>query len=95
MPDVDSADRRDLAPQGRAALAARVAELESALAEQGARANAEIAALQRRLYWLDRLEIDLDVTMSRPVVRVAVVLPIKAIRRLRHEQGRIRRRLRA
>jgi cell division septum initiation protein DivIVA len=43
------------------ALRAQVAELERRLAEQAAASNAAIAAAQKRVYWLDRWHIDLDV----------------------------------
>ena len=49
-------------------LRARVAELERELAEQAARTNALLAAAQERTYWLDRLGLDLDAVMRRPVV---------------------------
>ena len=43
------------------ALRDQVAELERRLAEQAAASNAAIAAAQKRVYWLDRWHIDLDV----------------------------------
>ena len=49
-------------------LRARVAELERELADQAARTNAVIADAQERTYWLDRLGLDLDAVMRRPVV---------------------------
>lgn len=49
-------------------LRARVAELEAELAAQAARTNQLVATAQARTYWLDRLGLDLDAVMSRPVV---------------------------
>jgi uncharacterized coiled-coil protein SlyX len=49
-------------------LRARVAELEAELADQSARTNALVAAAQERTYWLDRLGLDLDAIMGRPIV---------------------------
>jgi hypothetical protein len=49
-------------------LRARVAELERELAEQAARTNALVARAQERTYWLDRLGLDLDRVMAKPVV---------------------------
>lgn len=43
-----------------AQLRARVAMLEAELLEQQRRANAAVAAAQRRVYWLDRWHLDLD-----------------------------------
>ncbi|MDP9399809.1 MAG: hypothetical protein M3P39_02440 [Actinomycetota bacterium] len=56
-----------------ARLRERVAELERELADQAARANAVMAAAQRRTYWLDRYRIDLDALMERPTARAALV----------------------
>jgi len=75
------------------ALRARVAELEAELAEQTARTNAALARAQDRLYWLDRLNMDLNVTMRRPLVRLLVLLPLKIVRRARYERGRLQRKL--
>jgi hypothetical protein len=47
-------------------LRARVGELERERAEQVALANAAIAALQARVYWLDRWHLDLNALMGRP-----------------------------
>jgi hypothetical protein len=69
----------------------RVAELESELATQAARTNALIADAQRRTYWLDRLNLDLDVTLARPPVRLALLSALGAVRRVRQLRGRIRR----
>ncbi len=53
------------------ALRARVAELESELAERTARANTAIAAAQDRSYWLDRFRLDLNAVMRRRSARAA------------------------
>jgi len=69
----------------------RVAELESELATQAARTNAVVAEAQRRTYWLDRFELDLDVTLARAPVRFALMGALGAVRRIRRLRGRIRR----
>lgn len=74
-------------------LRAQVARLEAELAEQAASANAQIAEAQRRMYWLDRLELDLNATLARPWLAFVVTAPLKVVRRLRYESGRVRRRL--
>lgn len=48
------------------ALRARVAELETQLAEQARATNALVARSQERLYWYDRWGIDLERVMARP-----------------------------
>lgn len=50
-------------------LRARVAQLERELAEQTARTGAAIAAAEDRSYWLDRMKIDLNAVMAKPVPR--------------------------
>jgi hypothetical protein len=72
----------------------RVAELERELATQAARTNAVVADAQRRTYWLDRLHLDLDVTLGRPPVRLALTAALRAVRRLRRLRGRLRRMMR-
>ncbi len=69
----------------------RVAELEDELVTQAARTNAVVADAQRRTYWLDRLNLDLDVTLGRPPVRLALLGSLAAVRRLRRLRGRLRR----
>jgi len=69
----------------------RVAQLESELATQAARTNALVADAQRRTYWLDRLNLDLDVTLGRPPVRLALLAALEGVRRLRRLRGRLRR----
>ena len=53
------------------ALRARAAELERRLAAQQAAANRAIAAAQKRVYWLDRWHIDLDVWARSRQLRLA------------------------
>jgi hypothetical protein len=48
-----------------AALRARVEQLEREKLEIQERANAAIAAMQERVYWLDRWQIDLNEVMRR------------------------------
>jgi len=68
------------------ALRAQVAELERRLAQQAAASNAALAAAQKRVYWLDRWHIDLDVwARSR---RVAVLRAL--VRRAREVARRAR-----
>ncbi len=67
-------------------LHARIAELEAELAEQAARAEAAVAAAQRRSYWPDLLQLDFDAIMRHPLLRFTVLAPLKvrgAGRRLR------------
>jgi hypothetical protein len=71
------------------ALRARVAELEAERFELARRANAAVAAAQRRSYWLDRWHIDLDAIMARGAAgrlrRVARALrsPVRAARKVK------------
>ena len=68
------------------ALRARVAELERRLAEQSAAANAAVAQAQKRVYWLDRWHVDLDVWARSPQLRVlrAAVRSVRdVVRRVR------------
>jgi hypothetical protein len=74
------------------ALRARVAQLETELADQAAAANAQIAADQRRMYWLDRLEIDLNLLLARTWLAFLVSAPLKVRRGLRRELAAVRRR---
>jgi hypothetical protein len=74
------------------ALRARVGELERERAEQIARANAAIAALQERIYWLDRWHVDLNALMARPgaaELRAAVRIVRGLIRRVRLFKRRV------
>ncbi len=71
------------------ALRDRVSQLEAELAGQAASANAQIAELQRRMYWLDELAIDLNALLARRWLAALVMLPLKVLRRLRYERGRI------
>jgi hypothetical protein len=74
------------------ALRARVGELERERAEQVARANAAVAALQERVYWLDRWHVDLNALMARPgaaELRAAVRIVRGVIRRVRLLKRRV------
>lgn len=74
------------------ALRARVGELERERAEQVARANAAVAALQERIYWLDRWHVDLNALMARPgaaELRAAVRIVRGVIRRVRRFKRRL------
>ena len=51
-------------------LIARLRELDAERAEEVARASAAIAELERRTYWLDRWEVDLDQLARTPAGRV-------------------------
>jgi hypothetical protein len=67
------------------ALRSQVAELERRLAAQQAAANAALAQAQKRVYWLDRWHVDLDVwARSRQLraVRAAVRWVRERARRL-------------
>jgi hypothetical protein len=78
-------------PDEIAQLRGQVVALERELAVQAARANAIVADAQRRTYWLDRLNLDLDVTLGRAPVRIALLAALAAVRRARRVRGRIRR----
>jgi SAM-dependent methyltransferase len=56
-------DRRDEVDE----LRERVSALEDELAERAARANDALAEAQDRTYWLDRLHLDLNAFMQRPI----------------------------
>ena len=71
-------------------LRARVAELERELAEQAARTNALLARAQERTYWLDRLGLDLDRVMAKPVVWKAYRAAGRTRHFLRTLKGRLR-----
>ena len=74
-------------------LRTRIAELEAELAEQAARTEAAVAEAQRRSYWPDLLQLDFDAIMRHPVLRFAVLIPLKvrgAGRRLRWYAERAR-----
>lgn len=74
------------------ALRARVADLERERAEQVARANVAVAALQERIYWLDRWHLDLNALMARPgaaELRAGVRIVRGVIRRVRLLKRRV------
>jgi hypothetical protein len=60
-PPLDADERTELDTLRR-----RVAELEAERFELARRANAAVAAAQRRSYWLDRWHVDLNAVMDRP-----------------------------
>ena len=73
-------------------LRARVGELERERAEQVARANAAVAALQERVYWLDRWHLDLNALMARPgaaELRAGVRIVRGVVRRVRLLKRRV------
>ena len=72
------------------ALRARIATLEAERQEEAARAAAAVAEASRRLYWLDRWHLDLNVLMTKPgaaqaraLIR-AVRAPVRLLRRVKH-----------
>jgi hypothetical protein len=74
------------------ALRARVGELERERAEQIARANSAVAALQERVYWLDRWHLDLNALMRRrgaAEFRAGVRIVRGVIRRVRLLKRRV------
>lgn len=74
------------------ALRARVAELERERAEQVAAANAAVAAMQERAYWLDRWHLDLNALMAKPgaaELRAAVRVLRVVVRKLRMTKRRL------
>jgi hypothetical protein len=75
-------------------LRARVAELEAQLAEQTRATNAIVARSQEKLYWLERLGIDLDRVMARRSAQVALE-SLKRVRGLVWSVKRATRRLRS
>jgi hypothetical protein len=93
MTDSSTHARVDPCDDELAVLRTRIEQLEDELAEQAASANAQIAEAQRRMYWLDRLDLDLNVTLGRPAAAAAVLVPLTIVRRLRRETARVRRAL--
>jgi hypothetical protein len=76
------------------ALRTRVEQLERERAEEIARANSAVAALQQRVYWLDRWHLDLNALMARrgaAELRAAVRLVRWGIRQLRLLKRRLLR----
>jgi len=71
-------------------LRARVAELERELVVQAERSGRVVAEAQRRTYWLDRWQLDLDAVMRRRAIGPALDVAFRATRKL----GRGLRRLR-
>ncbi len=73
------------------ALRARLRDLDVERAEEVARASAAIAELERRTYWLDRWELDLDELAHTPAGRL-IDRAFAARRRLRWIRERRRAR---
>ena len=73
------------------ALRARLRALDVERAEEVARASSAIAELERRTYWLDRWELDLDVFARTPAGRL-IDRAFAARRRLRWIRERRRAR---
>jgi hypothetical protein len=74
------------------ALRARVGELERERTEEVAGANAAIAAMQERIYWLDRWHLDLNALMARrgaAEFRAGVRIVRGVIRRVRLLKRRV------
>ena len=70
-----------------ARLRAQVTQLEDELASLQAWANAVVADAQKRVYWLDRLHLDLD-----PVMRhMPIDFALGVYRKVRHRYDRARR----
>lgn len=74
-------------------LRARIAELESLLAEQTRATNALVAEAQEKLYWLERWHVDLDAVMRKPGAKLALIL-VKRVRGLARLVRQAKRRLR-
>ena len=64
------------------ALRARVAALEAERAEEIARAHATVAAAQEHLYWVDRLQLDLERWLGSPAgsALLSAVVPFGSAR---------------
>jgi predicted nucleic acid-binding Zn-ribbon protein len=92
MDATDVGDRQSAAEAENERLRARIAALESELAEVQARANAAVAEWQERAYWLDRLHIDLNALMARPGAN-EVRITLKAVREAYWWLKRTKRRL--
>jgi hypothetical protein len=73
-------------------LRARVAELERELVEQAEQAARVVAEAQRRTYWLDRWELDLDALMRRRGIGPLLDTALRAARKLRRGARRLSRR---
>ena len=80
--DTGGAAPVDPGPLEADALHARLLALDAERAEEVARASAAIAELERRTYWLDRWELDLDALARTPVGRL-IDRAFAARRRLR------------
>jgi len=92
MDATDLGDRQTAAEAENERLRARIAALESELADVQARANAAVAEWQERADWLDRLHIDLNALMERPGAN-EVRITLKAVRAAYRRLKRAKRRL--
>lgn len=91
-PDTHSSPADDDQATEIAALRARVAELETQLAEQARATNALVARSQEKLYWLERWHVDLDRVMARPGAEQALE-GVKKLRGIVRAVRRTKRRL--
>jgi hypothetical protein len=92
MDATDIGDRQAAIEAENARLRARLAALESELVEVQARANAAVAEWQARVYWLDRMHIDLNALMARRGAN-EVRITLKAVRAVYWWLKRIKRRV--
>jgi hypothetical protein len=72
-------------------LRTRVEELERELVAQAERTSRVVAEAQRRTYWLDRWQLDLDAAMRRRAIGPAVDVAFRAARKLGRGLQRLRR----
>lgn len=89
--EVDNRERELEAENER--LRARMTALEQELVEIQARADAQVALLQERIYWLDRWHLDLNALMRRPAAP-RVLDAVRALRAIYWQLKRAKRRLR-
>jgi uncharacterized coiled-coil protein SlyX len=81
-----------VSPDEVQALRARVAELESQLAQQARATNEIVARSQEKLYWLERWHVDLDKVMTRPGAEQALET-VKKLRGVVRAMRRTKRRI--
>jgi uncharacterized coiled-coil protein SlyX len=74
------------------ALRARIAELETELADQARTTNTLVAQAQEKLYWLERWHVDLDKVMARPGALQALEI-MRWLRGMSRSVRRLKRRL--
>jgi len=75
-PDSAAPERPDTADPE--VLRARVAQLETQLADQARATNVTVARAQEKLYWLERWHVDLDMIMRRRSAQLALELVRRA-----------------